>query len=278
MLIPATPISHDLSDYLAGVMKPGTDGDEPIGRIPASLPLDPSVSAVLFLLAPGCSETDEGPCLVLNKRSRRVRQPGDLCCPGGSVFPRLDRLLAGLLAVPGSPLSRWPYWSQWKKRHPARARALSLLLATALRESMEEMRLNPLPVHFLGPLPPRSLSMFRRQIFPLAAWVPRQRRFLPNWEVERIVSIPLRHLLDPGRYARYRIRFAPGMRSGPGADVLDFPCFVHESGDNREILWGATFRIVKAFLERVFQFSPPNTTALPVISGHLDRRYTDGSR
>ncbi len=276
--MPVFPISNEMNDYLAGVMHAGSCGDRPSDRIPDTLPVDPAVSAVLFLLAPGRSETNAGPCLVLNKRSQRVRQPGDLCCPGGSVSPRLDRLLAAGLTVPGAPLARWPYWRVWQKRHPERTGALSLLLATALRESLEEMRLNPLGVQFIGPLPPRSLAMFRRDIYPLAAWIPHQRRFFPNWEVERIVRIPLQHLLDPERYARYRIRFASGMRNRPGPQVMDFPCFIHDTGDRRDILWGATFRIVQAFLEEMFRFRTPDAETLSVVTGHLDDRYTAGSR
>ena len=53
----------------------------------------PRASAVLFLLGRRRSRDygdDTGPFLFLNKRSARVKQPGDLCCPGGSIAPRLD--------------------------------------------------------------------------------------------------------------------------------------------------------------------------------------------
>lgn len=276
--MPLSFVSEDIADYLAGVLNPRPGEEDPAERLPDELPLDPSVSAVLFLLSPGREGSREGPTLVLNKRSRRVRQPGDLCCPGGSVHPRADRHLARLLALPGSPLARWPLCRSWKRRHPGRMEALSLLLATALRESLEEMRLNPLRVNFLGPLPPRALALFRRQIFPLAAWVPRQRRFFPNWEVERIVPIPLRRLLDPGRYARYRLRFSAGMGGRKQAEVSEFPCFVHEDAFGCEILWGATFRIVLGFLEAVFGFHMPEPADAPIVSGRLDRRYTEGAR
>jgi len=42
-------------------------------------------------------------CLILNKRSARVRQAGDLCCPGGRVNPRFDFYAARLLGC----LGRW---------------------------------------------------------------------------------------------------------------------------------------------------------------------------
>ena len=80
---------------------------------------------------------------------------------------------------------------------------MALLLAASLREGLEEMRLNPLGVEFLGALPLQRLVMFKREIYPFVGWVGRQRRFFPNWGVTDIVYIPLGTFLDPKRYARY---------------------------------------------------------------------------
>jgi hypothetical protein len=149
-----------------------------------------------------------------------------------------------------------------------------LLLATSLRESMEEMRLNPLGITFLGPLPPQRLVMFRRVIYPMVGWIGRQRRFFPNWEVEKIVSVPLRSLLQDANYACYRLR----MRSKDSTSdrEKDFPCFVHRDGDERELLWGATYRIVMDFVEIVYGFSPPDVQSLPVVHGTLSSHYLTG--
>ncbi len=229
-------------------------------------------SAVLFLLGrqPGKTNHPEELCLILNKRSANVRQAGDLCCPGGRVSPRLDAGLATLLRLPMLPLSRWPFWPDWRKRRPHNARWLRLLLATGLRESVEEMRLNPFGLKFLGPLPPQALVMFQRVIYPMVIWVTRQKRFYPNWEVEKIVYIPLRDLFNPARYACYRLRIETPSRA---EKVNTFPCFRYEKDDEAEILWGATFRITMAFLNYVFGFSPPDFDSLPEIRGHLSRAY-----
>ncbi|MFO7706798.1 MAG: hypothetical protein R6V84_01405, partial [Desulfobacterales bacterium] len=138
-----------------------------------------AVSAVLLLLSACRNGSGRGQetCLVLNKRSSQVRQPGDLCCPGGSVSPRFDGWAARLLRWPLLPLGRWPFWGRWRRERPREARWLALCLATALRESFEEMRLNPLRVKFLGPLPPQRLELFRRLIYPLAAWAPGPRHY-----------------------------------------------------------------------------------------------------
>ena len=104
-----------------------------------------TAAAVLFLLGqfPGQGRLAGKPCLILNKRSVNVRQPGDLCCPGGGVNLYLDGVLAKLLKLSILPLARWPYWAEWLKLHPRRTGWLRLLLATGLRESVEEIRLNP---------------------------------------------------------------------------------------------------------------------------------------
>jgi hypothetical protein len=229
-------------------------------------------SAVLFLLGrqPGKTNHPEELCLILNKRSANVRQAGDLCCPGGRVSPRLDAGLAKLLRLPMLPLARWSFWADWRKRRPYDVKWLRLLLATGLRESMEEMRLNPFGLKFLGPLTPQTLVMFQRVIYPMVIWVTRQKRFYPNWEVEKIVSIPLRDLFNPAQYARYRLRIET---PSAGEYVNTFPCFRYEKDGKTEILWGATFRITMVFLNYVFGFSPPDFDSLPEIRGNLSRAY-----
>ena len=138
-------------------------------------------SAVLFLLGSRITRKDRPPetCIVLNKRSIKVRQPGDLCFPGGRVAPHLDLWLSKILRLPFSPLTRRRDWQKWEQPRLEDSNR-HLLLATSLRESMEEMRLNPLGITFLGPLPPQTLVMFRRVIYPMVGWIGRQRRFFPN--------------------------------------------------------------------------------------------------
>ena len=210
------------------------------------------------------------PCLILNKRSVNVRQPGDLCCPGGRVSRRLDAGLATLLRLPMLPLARWHYWQHWRKTRPRDAKWLRFLLATGLRESVEEMRLNPFGLDFLGPLPAQPLVMFQRVIYPMVVWVLSQKRFYPNWEIEKIIYIPLRDLLNPARYARYRLRFEA---QSTAPQVNTFPCFRYEKENKAELLWGATYRITAVFLEYVFGFVPPDVNSLPEIHGRLSRAY-----
>jgi hypothetical protein len=239
-----------------------------------------TASAVLLLIGP-CGAAPGRPeevCLILNKRSARVRQPGDLCCPGGSVSPRIDFFLGRLLGLPLSPLGRWPLWRRWRRQRPIEARWLALFLATGLREAFEEMRLNPLRARFLGPLPQHRLVLFRRSIYPLAAWVSARAAFRPNWEVQSVVRIPLRQLLDPEGYVRYRLKMAWNGSSASGQTPSDYPGFRFRDAAGQEVLWGATYRIVTIFLETVFDFAPPPLESLPVVEGHLGDVYLTGER
>jgi hypothetical protein len=118
--------------------------------------------------------------------------------------------------------------------------------------------------------------MFRRVIYPIVCWVSRQQRFATNWEVEKIVYIPLRNLFDPSNYAHYRLRLEPHQTSRLKPDKRDFRCFIHEHENESEHLWGATFRITMAFLELVFGFKPPEIESLPVVDGKLGANYYTG--
>jgi hypothetical protein len=244
-------------------------------------------SAVLFLLTTrGATghpyEAADRPAgdlhLILNKRSPAVRQAGDLCCPGGGVAPSIDRFLARLLQLPGSPLTAWPQWRAWRRRQPGPARRMAILFGTALREGFEEMGLNPLKLRLLGPLPVERLVVFRREIFPFVAWLNGQRRFRLNWEVANLVYLPLEGLLDPGNYARLQYRFSTANTRLPKGTVGETPCYLHRrtAGPDYEVLWGATFRITMAFMRLVFDFRPPAMERLPKVERDLDDAYISG--
>ena len=236
-------------------------------------------SVVLFIISPCIDAGGQSePCLILNKRSAQVRQAGDLCCPGGGLSWGLDRMLAHLLKLPRAPLHRWNSWSLWQKHYRESSRALAVLLAAGLREAWEEMRLNPFRFTFLGMLPKQQLVMFDRMIYPIVGWADHH-ALRPNWEVERIISIPIRKLLDPKQYGCFRPMVAD--HENGNAQQLrhdDFPCYIHEDDLGREMLWGATYRIAQAFLYKVFGFSPPEKGDLPLVHRYLDDSYLNGSR
>ena len=150
---------------------------------------------------------------------------------------------------------------------------LRVLFFTSLREGFEEMRLNPFGVRFLGPLPIQRLVMFGRVIYPMVGWVSRQQRFKINWEVEKIVSIPLRELLDLGKYVRYQLEMKDSNAENGSQQVYDAPSFLYQNKQETEVLWGATCRITLNFLELMFGFEVPTDGSLPVRRGIMDERY-----
>jgi hypothetical protein len=161
---------------------------------------DDPISSVLLLIgqtnnANGCRG---GPCLILNKRSRYVKQAGDLCFPGGGIAPFRDPVMARILQLPGMPLSRWPYWPDWRRKDRSRAELMALFFAIGLRESFEEMRLNPLGVHLLGPLPSQRLRMFQRTIYPVAAGYRGRSIFSPTGKWKKSFRCPSTCCSNPG--------------------------------------------------------------------------------
>jgi 8-oxo-dGTP pyrophosphatase MutT (NUDIX family) len=234
-------------------------------------------SSVLLLLgevsARNTSISEAG--IILNKRSQWVRQPGDLCCPGGGI-EKFDHFLGRLLSLRGSTLSKWPCWGRLRAEYPEDAAFLSLLYAAGLREGWEEMGINPFGLTFLGPLPTHCLVMYERSIHPMVAWMSRQNRFRLSSEVERIVRFPLRALLDPGNYACYRIDVSAHLERRFKCEEMDFPAFVYTVDGRSELLWGATFKIVTKFLELIFGFNIPEMGKLPLILGRLDENYVNG--
>ena len=154
---------------------------------------------------------------------------------------------------------------------------MSIVWATGMREGFEEMRLNPFGVNFLGPLPPQPLAMFRRTIYPMAGWIKRQKRFYPNWEVEKVLFVALNDLLNPDLYGRYRLQMGGTSGRAGAVPVQEFPCFRIQGRNQKEILWGATYRITVDFLKLAFDFQPPALQSLAVIEGALDDNYLNGN-
>ncbi len=236
-------------------------------------------TSVLFLIGMHATEPGKGPvpCFIFNKRSQYVRQPGDLCFPGGHHKNNWDLWLARLLNFPGSPLFRWPFWATFRRQHPLAAKELSISLATSLRESFEEMRLNPLLISFLGPMPPERLVMFRQVIYPVVGWIRHQKQFVLNHEVDRLVCIPIRAFFQQHWYGRYRLSYSSPLERRLNWDGFEeFPCFLYPKDHQADMLWGATYRMVIRFLNLVFDHEPPALHELPAVSGKLGRKYFTG--
>jgi 8-oxo-dGTP pyrophosphatase MutT (NUDIX family) len=132
----------------------------------------------------------------------------------------------GQLAFPGG------------KREPADAS----LLATALRETEEEIGLPRAAVAVLAALPPvqtRSsgfhIAPFLARVIPPPTW-----HFQPT-EIAEVLQVPVRHLADPATAGQESWQL-PGWAA---PEVVPF----WRVGPHH--LWGATYRIVRALLPRL---------------------------
>jgi 8-oxo-dGTP pyrophosphatase MutT (NUDIX family) len=229
---------------------------------------------LFFRKNPGDAEGGEF-VFQLIKRSSGVPQGGDLSGPGGMLNTMLDRPLASLVGTGILPSLKGKARSFLRKRDPASRRTARLFFANALRESWEEVRLNPLNVELLGPLPSYSLTLFTRTIFPLVGLVRKEWNFRPNWEVEKVVEIPLKSLFAEDSYGVLSVE-ALDERDSSKLN-WDLPCLIHGDVDgSEEVLWGATLNIILSFLKIVFNYDPPAGNENKVIKRTLKPGYLTG--
>ena len=112
--------------------------------------------------------------------------------------------------------------------------------STALRESWEEIGLDPKDVEILGELDDIVTATTNYLVSPFVAAIPYPYRFRVNpREVEEIIEVPIAALLDTGS-----LREEPELRQGK----LVPQYFYHYK---HWVIWGATARILKQFLEVV---------------------------
>ena len=168
---------------------------------------------------------------------------------------RLERILGYLLGrnlIPrawAGPFRRLPCLPGMERE------IFSVILAGVLRESWEEMGLNPCNVEYLGGLPTHRVQSFPRYIFPVVGRIKKPWKERLNWEVERIVRVPLRMFFDVDNYAMYSQILPMPLREKAGMDRWELPCLVIREDGRDEILWGATFRILLHFVQTVTDLS-----------------------
>jgi 8-oxo-dGTP pyrophosphatase MutT (NUDIX family) len=213
---------------------------------------------------------------LLSKRSNSVQQPGDLCAPGGGIHPFLDSLLGRLLRFGLLPGIRGPGFALAKGEGKLIYGKILFLLSNALRESWEELRLSPFNVEFLGPLPTYRLRHRPWIIFPLVGRVRHCWKPKLSWEVDKIVSIPLGKFFDPANFAVYSLEVPENITTQGIPNPWEFPCLVHKENGGEEILWGATFEIIRTFFKIVFDFSFPIPDKRKVVRRPLPLNYFSG--
>ncbi len=116
----------------------------------------------------------------------------------------------------------------------------------ALRETAEELRLDPSKIRlagFLGSFPTSTTAWEIRAFagfLPARGWNPTPR------EVEAAFLVPLPELLEK----RKAQRLAPPEPSPP------WPTFLHQDQERRFTIWGATARVLAAFLDLLLDTAP----------------------
>lgn len=175
----------------------------------------PATAAVLVPLV----QTENGPALLYEVRSAAVRQPGEVCFPGGRVEPGEN------------PLD------------------------TALRETMEEMHISPASITLTGLLPLDTLAGGRR-VQPVVGSLPAAALggvCLSRAEVAGYFTVPLCWLqANPARWYDY----TPGT-AAPGTPPILQAYLQHYSRPLRTRyweyeghgIWGLTARITQSFLD-----------------------------
>ncbi|HQG17372.1 MAG TPA: CoA pyrophosphatase [Ornithinibacter sp.] len=155
-------------------------------------------SAVLMLFGP---DPAGGEDVVLTERAHTLRaHPGQVSFPGGRVDPDDD----------GS-------------------------VAAALREAEEEVGLDPAGVEVLATFPEVFLSPSQHAVTPVLGWWPSPVPVgvVDRGEVERVLRVPVAHLLDPGN--RFTAVFGP--YRGPAFEVGDL------------FIWGFTAMLLSSLFD-----------------------------
>lgn len=221
---------------------------------------------------------NSGYTFQLIKRSQSVAQAGDISCPGGMLEPRTDAMLSHILfktemirTVDGRSLNDFP------GKDKQTASLIRLFLMNALRESWEEIGLDPLNVFFLGALPTYSLTFFSRTIFPLVSLVREPFDYRLSAEVEKVMEIPVDYFFQSSFYAELEIE--SGSENSDPRYNMKFPCLVvNDEVGHEDILWGATFNIIVNFLQTITGNPVPPSPPSRIVKKMLSPHYASGKR
>ena len=112
---------------------------------------------------------------------------------------------------------------------------------TALRESHEELGIDPEKVQVLGTLTELYIPPSNFQVLPVVGWTPQKPDFVPDpVEVAAIVEVPLEQLLNNKNIKQTKRLLSTGFS-------FETPCYFVEEQE----VWGATAMILSEFLEVV---------------------------
>src|SRR5215218_134388 len=203
-----------------------TDSSDLLDRLRTSL-LAAGLGPTRLDIAPAA---DGAPHLVLTRRTTALRRhSGQISLPGG----RYDR-------EDGS------------------------LLRTALRETEEELGVDPADLTIWGRLEPTHIVASHYALAPFVAFTPRRPRFVPApAEVAEVIDLPLAHLLDPATLEEELWDFQGSARR------VSF----YRYGEHK--IWGATARILHQ-LVTLLDPTQADVGTFPGAAGETDRRLAPG--
>jgi 8-oxo-dGTP pyrophosphatase MutT (NUDIX family) len=117
------------------------------------------------------------------------------------------------------------------------------LVATALRESHEELGLNPARVDVLGALEPVHTTVSAILVVPVVGMFDPGPEFVPNeWEIAEVLELPIARLAPAEAAVEWQL--AEGTYTGFAYEVDGYT------------IWGMTARILSEFLEIVREETP----------------------
>ncbi len=185
--------------------------------------------------------------LVAFLRSRLTHLPDADAPPAAAASAREAAVLAPLYVREGQPYLLFTLRSPDLPKHRgeisfpggSRERADLSLVQTALRETCEELGLDPRQVDVLGPLPTVFAAVSNFLIQPYIGWLGETLPPLsPNMaEVAEVIEAPLAALAEPDIY------HAEIWRRGEVEHLIHF----YDFGPYR--IWGATGRMLRTLLE-----------------------------
>jgi 8-oxo-dGTP pyrophosphatase MutT (NUDIX family) len=112
------------------------------------------------------------------------------------------------------------------------------LIDTALRETQEELGIEPRIVDVLGTLSELYIPVSKFNIYPIIGWTDQKPQFtLNNSEVDQLIFFPVLSHIRNGMTDEAEVETL----NGP----LKVPCFKFQG----EIIWGATAMILSEFLD-----------------------------
>ena len=116
------------------------------------------------------------------------------------------------------------------------------LVNTALRETWEEIGVDPKTINVIGPISKLYIPPSNFDVFPFVGYTKERPDFITNEEVDKLLEFDLDTLLNPDTFTTREIKTRFGK-------LVDVPCYYIDNN----IIWGATAMIVSELIDIIKQ-------------------------